>query len=1119
MKKIFITILLAALMPFAAGAQDARQRTAETIVADALAQLPAQTPKAFDSLMQELAATGADGIRMMAAMLVPAAEGKNAPVEYAINGVVSYVTAAGREELAREIRAGLTDAVAASTDKPNQAFLLSQLQLCATAAEAPVFVKYAADEYLADYAVRGLISTPGTDGEILALIDASPAPDALLAYAAAEKRLAAAEPALLKWAADPKTGTPTKEAVYNALAKCGTAASIAPLAAAAKADGYAFTKTDATGAYVALLARLAAAGNSKAVAAAKALRKTGMPQNIRIAGLEIALRADAKKRTQEVLAALKDPDRTYRCAALDCAAEFADDDLYAAIARKLPSLKDDAAKTDVISWFGSRHAASQAGTVIAAIASSDPELALAAIRAAGRIGGQEALDALVAQLDGPHAREASAALAAFNGKPNAAFAAALDGTPRTQANALKLVAMRRITTAADKVFALLESPDAAVRAAAYDALAGVASPKDFERLCDLLNKAQEADVKALQAGLKNALARETPAAQYEKTMARIASAPAKARYYPLLAQAASKEAIDALLAADDREAAFAALLTVENPAMVDVLYDLARRNPAWTDAALARYTEFVTASADTGVRKYQLYRRALELNPSAKVQNKLLKALAKTPEFPVLVLAVKYLDNPATAETAALAVKTAAAKNPDMGGEIVASALKKAQEVYAELAKSDADAGYAVDEIKGLLAKLPAEGYLPVSLEPSGWEAVVGDPETRKAMKAKALAKAQTEARAAMAKNWIAENGVLTGAADGGTIGSAKNYENFELILDWKTEGEAAMGIRSIPQIALGGRNAGALTGNMLHDNAAPKAAANGPQEWNTMQVKVVSDRVTVVLNGVTTAENVILENACNREIPAYAEGQILLIAGNAPLNVREMYIRELPATPRFELSEEEAADGFEVLFDGTSMHKWTGNTTNYVPVDGTIYVTAQYGGSGNLYTKKEYGDFVLRFEFAFDREGVNNGIGIRTPMGVDAAYHGMEIQVLDHDAPIYKNLRVYQQHGSVYGIIPAKRVKFPPLGTWNVEEIRAVGDRITVTVNGEVILDGDIRQACQGHNVAPDGGKNNPYTVDHKNHPGLFNASGHIGLLGHGAGIKFRNIRIKELPAAKTKK
>ena len=1116
MKKIFITILLAALMPFAAGAQDARQRTAETIVADALAQLPAQTPKAFDSLMQELAATGADGIRMMAAMLVPAAEGKNAPVEYAINGVVSYVTAAGREELAREIRAGLTDAVAASTDKPNQAFLLSQLQLCATAAEAPVFVKYAADEYLADYAVRGLISTPGTDGEILALIDASPAPDALLAYAAAEKRLAAAEPALLKWAADPKAGTPTKEAVYNALAKCGTAASIAPLAAAAKADGYAFTKTDATGAYVALLARLAAAGNSKAVAAAKALRKTGMPQNVRAAGLGIVLGTDAKKQTPELLAALKDADREYRCAALDFAGDFADDALYAAVVKKMPSLSD-AAKTDVVSWLGARHAASQANAVIAAISSADEELALAAIRAAGKIGGQEALNALVAQLGGAHAKEASAALAAFNGKPNAAFVAALDGTPATQANALKLVAKRRITSAADKVFALLNSPDREVRTAAYGALAGVTTPADFNRLCGLLNQAQEDDVKALQAGLKNALAKESSDIQYKMVAGQMAAAPEKARYYPLLAQAASKEAIDALLAADDRQAAFAALLTVQNPAMVDVLYDLARQNPAWTDAAISRYTDFVSKSRNTPMRKYQLYRRGLEAKPSPKVQNKLLKALSKTPVFPVLVLAVNYMDAPATAETAAMVVKTVAAKNPALGGETVAAALKKAQEVYAGLAKSDADAGYAVDEIKGLLAKLPAEGFVPASLTPEAWKAVAGDPDARRAMKPQALAKAQQEADAAAAGAWNAADGVLTGATGAPTLGSAKKYENFSLIVEWKTDGEAGLGIRSIPQIALGGRNAGALTGNMLHENTAP-AAANRPGEWNTMEVRVVNDRVTVVLNGITTCNNVILENTCNREIPAYTEGQILLVGGTAPVSFREMYVRELPPTPRFELSPEEAAEGFEVLFDGTSMHKWTGNTTNYVPLDGTIYVTAQYGGSGNLYTKKEYADFVLRFEFAFDREGVNNGIGIRTPMGVDAAYHGMEIQVLDHDAPIYKNLRVYQQHGSVYGIIPAKRVKFPPLGTWNVEEIRAVGDRITVTVNGEVILDGDIREACQGHNVAPDGGKKNPYTVDHRNHPGLFNASGHIGLLGHGAGIKFRNIRIKELPAPKTK-
>ena len=124
--------------------------------------------------------------------------------------------------------------------------------------------------------------------------------------------------------------------------------------------------------------------------------------------------------------------------------------------------------------------------------------------------------------------------------------------------------------------------------------------------------------------------------------------------------------------------------------------------------------------------------------------------------------------------------------------------------------------------------------------------------------------------------------------------------------------------------------------------------------------------------------------------------------------------------------------------------------------------------------------------------------------MGVDAAFHGMEIQILDHDAPIYKDISDYQQHGSVYGVIPAERVKFGELGEWNTEEIRAVGDRITVTV----------REACQGHNVSEDGSKVNPYTVDHRNHPGLFNKSGHIGLLGHGAGIQFRNLRVLDMGA-----
>ena len=227
-----------------------------------------------------------------------------------------------------------------------------------------------------------------------------------------------------------------------------------------------------------------------------------------------------------------------------------------------------------------------------------------------------------------------------------------------------------------------------------------------------------------------------------------------------------------------------------------------------------------------------------------------------------------------------------------------------------------------------------------------------------------------------------------------------------------------------------------------------------------------------------------------------------------------ENVLGEAKPSPVSQLTPEEKKQGFEMLFDGTDLDKFQGDKDGYIPMNGAIYVSANYGSTGNLYTLDEYRNFVLRFEFCFLRPGVNNGVGIRTPMGVDAAYEGMcECQILDHDAEIYAGwLREYQVHGSVYGVIPAKRLVHKPLGEWSTEEIRVEGDRIKVTVNGEVIVDGDIRKACKGHNVAPDGSDKNPYTVDHRNHPGMFNKKGYVSFCGHGEGLKLRNIRILDL-------
>lgn len=195
------------------------------------------------------------------------------------------------------------------------------------------------------------------------------------------------------------------------------------------------------------------------------------------------------------------------------------------------------------------------------------------------------------------------------------------------------------------------------------------------------------------------------------------------------------------------------------------------------------------------------------------------------------------------------------------------------------------------------------------------------------------------------------------------------------------------------------------------------------------------------------------------------------------------------------------AADepGFKPLFDGKSLAGWklvNGKGPGYSVEDGRIVCTKE--GGGNLFTEKEYGNFVLRFEFLLT-PGANSGVGIRAPFEGDAAYKGMEIQILDDSDAVYKGvIRPEQYHGSVYGIFPARTGFRKPAGQWNEEEITANGRRITVKLNGVIILDADLDLVKEAKVL--------------EEHPGLANKSGHIGFLGHGTHVEFRNIRVKEL-------
>jgi hypothetical protein len=189
-------------------------------------------------------------------------------------------------------------------------------------------------------------------------------------------------------------------------------------------------------------------------------------------------------------------------------------------------------------------------------------------------------------------------------------------------------------------------------------------------------------------------------------------------------------------------------------------------------------------------------------------------------------------------------------------------------------------------------------------------------------------------------------------------------------------------------------------------------------------------------------------------------------------------------------------AEGFVPLFNGKDLTGWEGAVNGYKVEDGILYCDPKTGG--NLVTAKEYDNFILRFEFLVYTNS-NNGLGIRFPGG-DAAYNGMELQILDDSGPQYAKLQPYQYHGSIYGVVPARRGFQKKVGQWNFQEVRAVGSRITVILNGEVIVDADIAGITE--------------TMDGKKHPGLHNPKGRIGWLGHGTRVDWRNIRIKEVPA-----
>ena len=500
----------------------------------------------------------------------------------------------------------------------------------------------------------------------------------------------------------------------------------------------------------------------------------------------------------------------------------------------------------------------------------------------------------------------------------------------------------------------------------------------------------------------------------------------------------------------------------------------------------------------------------VKVNGNDFQKKSILVQAAKIPSIGGFVFVSQFLAEAGVQKEAALIVTRLALANHTITGPIVRQALEQALPLI-----SGEDSALLVPMLKAHLKKMPYD-YGFVSLfngkDLTGWKGLVANPIARGKMSEAELAAAQQKVNESIQKDWIIKDGLLVFTGHGDNLCTEKQYGDMEMFVDWKIteKGDAGIYLRGTPQVQIwdtSRREVGAQVGsgglynNQKNISKPLLVADNKIGEWNTFHIIMKGDKVTVYLNGILVTDNVSLENYWDRKLPLFTKEQIELQAHGTYVAYRNIYIRELPneSTTITTLTESEKQEGFVQLFDGTNMDKWIGNKAGYLLKDGAIEVNPEAKGGGNLYTNEEYSDFIYRFEFQLT-PGANNGIGIHAPLEGDAAYVGMEIQVLDSEHPMYANLKPYQYHGSVYGIVPAKRGFLKPTGEWNQEEIMIQGSKIKVTLNGIVITEADLKEATKNG------------TMDHNEHPGLKNTTGHIGFLGHGDVVRFKNMRIKKL-------
>jgi hypothetical protein len=205
----------------------------------------------------------------------------------------------------------------------------------------------------------------------------------------------------------------------------------------------------------------------------------------------------------------------------------------------------------------------------------------------------------------------------------------------------------------------------------------------------------------------------------------------------------------------------------------------------------------------------------------------------------------------------------------------------------------------------------------------SGWTgATTRDPREIAALPPAQRASHHAAMKEAIARHWRVENGTLVSDGHEPYLATTGDYGDFELWVDWQLGpgGDSGIYLRGNPQVQLwdftnkakfdrgADKGSGGLWNNRRYERFPSKLADAPLGLWNRMFIRMVGQRVTVILNGHTVVRNVVMENYYDLARPVFERGPIYLQTHGSETRFRNIFLRELSSSESRRLLKEIAA-------------------------------------------------------------------------------------------------------------------------------------------------------------------------------------------------------------------